>query len=283
MTKKHGHTLITILLVAILGLQAYNTFFQNNARDLEVAKVGGEENYQILENLYADEKFAEVQKQSLEAYATSVSDFDGEAAPTAAADVAAPAATAELSDSQIDEILETVKYKGNSDADILLIEFSDVECPFCQRHNANGTVAQVVETYSDDVAATLFHYPLSFHPNAQHAAEALECAKPDTTDTQWFAYLDALFVDYADGKTSIADVLAQATAQGIDATAIQTCLDNGDTTAEVTRQMDLGYQYFGVQGTPGNVLLNVNTGEYTVVSGAQPYSAFSQAIEAMIN
>ncbi len=64
--------------------------------------------------------------------------------------------------------------RGNADAVIKIVEFSDFECPFCER--ANPTVVAVMAKYGDKVSLEYRHYPLSFHPNAQKAAEASECA-----------------------------------------------------------------------------------------------------------
>jgi len=57
-----------------------------------------------------------------------------------------------------------------------VIEFSDVQCPFCSRHTLAGTLDQVLQKYGDDINIIFGHFPLSFHPNAQQAGEALECA-----------------------------------------------------------------------------------------------------------
>jgi len=64
--------------------------------------------------------------------------------------------------------------KGPENAKVTLVEYSDFECPYCLNHKA--TVDQVVENYGDDVRVVFRHFPLSFHPEAEKAAEASECA-----------------------------------------------------------------------------------------------------------
>ncbi|MCX7955846.1 MAG: thioredoxin domain-containing protein [Patescibacteria group bacterium] len=64
--------------------------------------------------------------------------------------------------------------KGNKNALVSIVEFSDFECPYCAR--AYGTVKEILKTYKDKVKFYYFQYPLNFHPNAQKAAEASLCA-----------------------------------------------------------------------------------------------------------
>lgn len=64
--------------------------------------------------------------------------------------------------------------KGGENAKIKVVEFSDFECPYCKQ--ATPTVNSVLEKYGDDISLEYRHYPLSFHPNADRAAQSTECA-----------------------------------------------------------------------------------------------------------
>ncbi|HWQ99317.1 MAG TPA: DsbA family protein, partial [Candidatus Methylomirabilis sp.] len=72
----------------------------------------------------------------------------------------------------IDEKTEFIR--GNKNAKVTLIEYSDFECPFCVRHL--DTINQLLTDYKNDIRLVYRHFPLSFHPEAQKAAEASECA-----------------------------------------------------------------------------------------------------------
>ncbi len=72
---------------------------------------------------------------------------------------------------------------GNEKAKVTVVEFSDFECPFCLRFEP--AVKQMLQEYGDKIRFTYRHFPLSFHPQAQKAAEAFECAKEQGSEQAW--------------------------------------------------------------------------------------------------
>lgn len=84
--------------------------------------------------------------------------------------------------------LEDALWYGNDKAKVSIVEFSDFECPYCNRFY--DTMEQILSEYKDKIRFTYRHFPLSFHPQAQKAAEAFECAKEQ--GKAWEMY-DALF------------------------------------------------------------------------------------------
>ncbi len=80
-----------------------------------------------------------------------------------------------LKDADNSTTLEATDHiRGSKDAKVILLEYSDFQCPYCSRHQVN--VQKIVSEYGDQVALVFRHFPLSFHPQAQKAAEAAECA-----------------------------------------------------------------------------------------------------------
>ncbi|MDP7069160.1 MAG: DsbA family protein [Candidatus Peribacteraceae bacterium] len=163
--------------------------------------------------------------------------------------------------------------RGDRDALISLIEYSDFECPFCTRHHP--TAQQLVDD-NDDVNWVYRHFPLSFHQNATVSSEASECAWDQGGDDAFWKFTDLVFE-----KGAVNDNLAgYAEEIGLDVATFQECVDSGKYTQFVKDQMAAG-SAAGVSGTPGNIVINNKTGDSRLVSGAQPVSAFQAAVDAI--
>ena len=102
---------------------------------------------------------------------------------------------------------------GNEKAKVTVVEFSDFECPYCLRFEP--VVKQMLAEYGDKVKFTYRHFPLSFHPNAQKAAEAFECAKKQGSEFGW-AMHDKLFQLNSSGQLGINGYKRAATEIGLD-------------------------------------------------------------------
>lgn len=106
--------------------------------------------------------------------------------------------------------LPDVVWKGNAQSNVAIVEFSDFECPYCNRFAP--TLDQIMAQYSDKVKFTYRHFPLSFHSNAQKAAEAYECAK---AQGKAFEMHDKLFELSRNSSLSINNYKKAATELGL--------------------------------------------------------------------
>ena len=188
------------------------------------------------------------------------------AQPRQAAPTPSPAPTPEI---DMATLIDDDNFKGDKDAPVTIVEFSDFECPFCARFYSK-TLSQIDEQYikTGKVKFVYRDFPLGFHTNAQKAAEAAECAGEQG---KFWEMHDKLFEKGVKGgidsfKQFAADI-------GIDKTKINDCLDTGKMASEVQKDMADG-QAAGVRGTPGFII----NGQ--LVSGAQPFENFKRVIEA---
>ena len=166
------------------------------------------------------------------------------------------------------KLIEEDAIKGNKDAPVTIVEFSDYECPFCQRFYLQ-TLPQIEEKYIKTGKARLIYrdFPLDFHKNAEKAAEAAECAGEQD---KYYEMHNKLFETGVSGGVSA--FKQYATDLKLNSTKFNECLDSGKMKAEVQKDAADG-QSLGVTGTPA---FFINEQELV---GAQPFSVFEQVIE----
>lgn len=153
-----------------------------------------------------------------------------------------------------------------SKASVVMVEYSDFECPFCERHHP--TLKAIVDEFGDDVAWVYRHLPLSFHQQARPAALASECA---AEQGEFWAYSDELFANQA----RLGDALYEEIARdlGLNMNQFNDCYESEKYAAAVAEDQ-ASAQAAGASGTPATFV----NGQ--LVSGAQPLATFRQIIQA---
>lgn len=155
--------------------------------------------------------------------------------------------------------------RGNGD--ILLIEYSDFECPFCQRFH------DVVKTLVDEGEVTWVyrHLPLSFHPTADEAAKLADCARIHGGVDAFWTFTDSVFsTDSANSPDPIVAYRKLGTDAGLSESQMDGCLAAGSESTEVVNQHGRDAQTYGVEGTPGSFLVNTKTNAVERIPGAFP-------------
>jgi protein-disulfide isomerase len=167
--------------------------------------------------------------------------------------------------------------RGNVNAKVTLIEYSDFECPFCK--SFDPTTQELLKTYGEKIRLVFRHYPLPFHQNAQKEAEASECIASLGGNDAFWKYTDAIFARTTSNGTGFAlDQLGPLAAElGVDQTQFQTCLDSGKYAQLVKDSIAEG-QGAGVQGTPSTFIID-SKGNSQLVVGAQPIDSFKTVID----
>lgn len=170
--------------------------------------------------------------------------------------------------------------RGSEKAAVTLIEYSDIECPFCKRFHP--TVLQLMKEYDGKVKWVYRHFPLSFHANAQKEAEATECAAVVGGNDAFWKYTDALYERTTSNGTGFAldQLVPLAKEFGIDEGKFKECLDSGKMAQKVQQDFTEG-QAAGVDGTPGNILL-AKDGTSVIVPGAVPYETLKSQVDQML-
>jgi len=160
--------------------------------------------------------------------------------------------------------------KGSKDAKVVLIEYSDFECPYCAKHTE--TMNQVISEFGDQIAVVFRHFPLSFHANAQKAAEAAECAG---LQGKFWEMHDELFELNEAQDMGVDQFKAAAKDLGLNTGDFDSCLDSGQMASKIAKDM-AGAQRAGVSGTPGTFV----NGD--LISGALPFEQFKGVIDQLL-
>ncbi|KKU81854.1 MAG: Periplasmic thiol:disulfide interchange protein DsbA [Parcubacteria group bacterium GW2011_GWA1_47_8] len=168
---------------------------------------------------------------------------------------------------------------GNPNAKVVIVEYSDTECPFCK--SFHPTMEQVMNTYGKDgqVAWVYRHFPIDArHPKARKEAEATECAAELGGNAKFWEYLSNLFkITPANDGLDPAMLPQIAKDIGLDEKAFNACLASGKYANLVEANYQGGVEA-GIQGTPSSMIL-VNKKLANTIDGAQPYSVVKAQID----
>jgi protein-disulfide isomerase len=173
--------------------------------------------------------------------------------------------------------------RGNEDALVALIEFSDYECPFCIRHSRE-TMPLIEKNYiaTGKILYGFRDFPIDqLHPQAIRAHEATQCAG----DQQKYWEMHARMFGQPALHTP-ESLEAAATQIGLDIGAYRACVANGTHTAAIRASVALA-ESFGANGTPGFFIGIIDKTTNTVkitraISGAVPFAQFAQALEGAL-
>ena len=206
--------------------------------------------------------------------------FSGKSPLTGSGNVApAPTATAPTAPSAPSPvnigIKETDYVRGNTDAPVTIVEYSDLECPYCK--SFHPSMIRLMNEYSNQVRWIYRHFPLSFHVNAQKEAEAAECAGKLGGAEAYWNYIDKIFERTTSNGTgfALADLYPLAKEVGVSESRFRTCLDQGEMSSKVQADLQEGASY-GVQGTPTSFVNG------TPVEGAVHYEQLKSILDQVL-
>ena len=180
----------------------------------------------------------------------------------------AAAAAGEQNVTRYDIPTEGFPYEGPEDAPIVIVEFSDFQCPYCTKWH-NETYKLLLEAYPDQIKLVYRNFPLtSIHPDALLSAEAAMCAGDQE---QYWDYHEALFESkYGLGIDALK---LYAEELGLDTDAFNSCLDGHDYQEFVRADMNFAAE-LGVSSTPTFFINGL------AVVGAQPIQVFQQIVDS---
>jgi protein-disulfide isomerase len=180
------------------------------------------------------------------------------AAESAIQRYSAASAGADLSSSETPTIpfLQTSDHLlGPATAPVVLIEYSDLECPFCKQFHT--IVQELKKEYGDKLVVAWRQFPLPSHANAKMEAEVSECVALAQDNAAFWQFVDATFAATSSTGTSISreQAIQLGVSVGSNQTTLETCVTNDQTVPRVLREIQEG-QAAGLRGTPSVFIMN---------------------------
>lgn len=195
------------------------------------------------------------------------------------------------SKSLINPVTEEDNIIGDPNAKIILVEYSDYDCPFCRIFH--DTMTRIMDEYADtgEVAWVYRQFPIqSLHPNAPQLSEASECVAELGGNDAFWDFTNALYdsreISYDQNgrvtgveSTDMTRLSEFVGAAGVNQGEFDDCLESAATRDKVAEDFNNGAA-IGVTGTPHTVVLF--DGKQGVINGAQPYEGVKQMIDGLL-
>ena len=263
---------IASVIACFYACKAAKTAQQNY--DLNILSAGWVENFNKMNELYASDAYIQYATDSTDNYINQFASYTGEEG--AEAEATATPADPEQIKTVVEDMLASTPIRGDKNARFTIVEYTELLCPFCQRHSQEGTINAVMEQFPGEVNSVSRHFIIHGEPAVQ-LANVMECIaelKPEV-------YYDVFEEAFNQYPIELSALISLAASHGVDETALQACSDEWRYTQAVNDMMSQGNQLFGVNGTPGNVIIDRETGNYELVSGAYPVEEFVNVINSM--
>ena len=167
---------------------------------------------------------------------------------------------------------------GSPDAPIVLIEYSDLECPFCA--SIHPTLKRIVAESEGGVAWVYRHFPLeNIHTQARPAAVASECVAKLAGNDKFWTFIDSIFTNQ--GQMNSAYYTQLATGLGVNQAALKTCVASGEFDSAIDADYTEAIANGG-NGTPFTIIVGKD-GTLVPFSGALPYAQIMAVIKGVMD
>jgi protein-disulfide isomerase len=175
-------------------------------------------------------------------------------------------------------ISETDHVLGNRNSKIKIIEYSDLECPFCKRFHS--TVLEIIKEYKGEVSVIYRHFPLDrIHSKARKEAEASECANELGGNNAFWAYITKVFeITPSNDGLDPKELPRIATLAGLDATKFSNCLSSEKYASYIESDFQDALSAQG-EGTPYSLVIGKDGKIFDVISGALPLPEVKKIID----
>lgn len=279
--KKCCGKIITIAALVVILVLNLILLFKKDAWDLEVLKVWWKENMQAIQQIYNMDEYKTSQTEAINATLEQIwllaGDTDTENTDIENTDNESDDTNgSEDVKTVVEDILASAPIRGDKDARFTILEYTELHCPYCQRHAQNGTIQSVLDKFPGEVNSVSRHY-IIHGEGAQKLAAAMECVAELKADA-YYDVFEAAFDAYPVDMDGLVEI---AVNKGVNKSKLQSCVDEWKYIDAVSAMMSQWASVFGVTWTPGNVIIDRETWKFQLIPGAYPADTFIEAINNM--
>lgn len=268
-----------IVIVQIVSTAFFSERIVQSLKEFEYAQRGGRETFELLNKaqiLQVKGQIEEIKKFVENAEKNGANNPGQNNAP--AADESKT-----MSMDEVSAITNGAYFQGNQSARIVAVEYTDPECPFCIRQSKDETLKKLLEKYPDQVKVA--HKPMRAvdHPGSEAKSVGLLCAgKIAGADAYNAFYKGIMDRSTPQAAGSVSDLPAIAKEAGVNAKEFAACTEKKEEAlAQYAANTAEGNKY-GVNGTPGTMVIDTQTGKYQLIAGAYPFDTFDSAVAALL-
>lgn len=204
------------------------------------------------------------------------------------ADADPPSAVAGLDQPSTDKVRpfgEGDHIKGSPDAELVIYEYSDLDCPYCKQYHT--VMNQIEQVYAGKVAVVHRHFPLEMHPTALPKALLTECVYEQGGDDAFWSVVDELYAlpDYRSQEElqqHIDEFIPAVIAgTGYDVAEIELCMEEGRFLDKIQSDLDNAIATGG-RGTPWSVVVK-SDGTTHALNGYRDFDGLKEFIDPLMN
>lgn len=180
----------------------------------------------------------------------------------------------------LESTLDDKHIYGDLGARFTLVEFSDLECPYCKRFH--DIPKSIVDASNGNVNWQWKHLPLSFHnPAAEKEAQAAECIAEQKGNRGFWVFVNEVFQHSNGNGSGVPNLANLVTGVGAALDMFRECMVSGRHREKVIADAQQASEH-GITGTPATLIVDNQTGKRQLLGGAQPPQAFMAVIRKML-
>ncbi|MDD2871419.1 MAG: thioredoxin domain-containing protein [Candidatus Gracilibacteria bacterium] len=275
---RNSMLMIVMILCTITIISTNYMFNKQSVIDInetlmenEYKKIGGKENYILMQ---------EIQKREILAFIDKIKTEQPELVNEILSSNELGLAYKVMSQNIINDLKKDTYIKGNTGATVSIIDFSDLECPFCIKDHNELDITKLIEGTGSSVNYIFKNFPLPSHKNAGIEAEASKCVESIAGGEKYLEYINNIFSTTKGGGEGykIEDLSPLAKSLEVDTDKFEACMTNGETKSQVEKEFKQGAM-LGINSVPSKLILNNVTGKYTIISEVTDTTKLQEIID----